>query len=80
MHGKWKVSSQFIGDERVFQVYRLRDIGKVDHSGNREYAGEIIYNQDAAYAVAKGLNDGEGRGINSQETETPGAATPRESR
>ena len=60
MHGKWKVSSQFIGDERVFEVYRLRDISKVDHSGNREYAGEIIYSQDAAYAVAKGLNDGEG--------------------
>ncbi|PPK80649.1 hypothetical protein BXY41_106239 [Lacrimispora xylanisolvens] len=60
MYGKWKVSSQYIGDEKIFQVYRLRDISKVDHSGNREYAGEIIYDQDAAYAVAKGLNDGEG--------------------
>ena len=59
MYGKWKVSSQFISDEKVFQVYRLRDICKVDHSGNREYAGEIIYNQDAAYAVAEGLNSGE---------------------
>lgn len=56
MHGKWKVSSQFIGDERVFRVYRLKDIGKVDHSGNREYAGEVIYNQDAAYVIAEELN------------------------
>lgn len=59
MHSKWKVSFQYIGDERVFQVYRLRDISKVDHSGNREYAGEIIYNQDAAYVIAEGLNRGE---------------------
>lgn len=59
MRSKWKVSSQYIGDEKVYRVYRLRDISKVDHSGNREYAGEVIYNQDAAYAVAQGLNKGE---------------------
>ncbi len=47
MRSKWKVSSQFIGDEKVFQVYRLKDISKVDHSGNREYAGEVIYDQNA---------------------------------
>ncbi|GEM_PF-622928 len=76
MHSKWKVSSQFMGDERVFQVYRLRDISKVDHSGNREYAGEIIYNQDAAYAVAKGLNEGIEESISNkqkpQERQLPG--------
>jgi hypothetical protein len=59
MRSKWKVSSQFIGDEKVFQVYRLKDISKVDHSGNREYAGEVIYDQNAAYAIAEGLNSGE---------------------
>lgn len=59
MYGKWKVSSQFIGDEKVFQVYRLKDISKVDHSGNREYAGEVIYDQNAAYVIAEGLNNGE---------------------
>ena len=58
MHGKWKVSSQFIGDEKVFQVYRLRDISKVDHSGNREYRGGIIYDQEAANVIAEGLNAG----------------------
>lgn len=59
MRSKWKVSSQHIGDEKVFQVYRLRDISKVDHSGNREYAGEIMYDSNAAYAIAEGLNKGE---------------------
>lgn len=59
MYGKWKVSSQFIGDEKVFRVYRLKDVSKVDHSGNREYAGEVIYDQNAAYAIAEGLNSGE---------------------
>ena len=28
----------------------------MDHSGNREYTGEIIYNQDVAYAIAEELN------------------------
>jgi hypothetical protein len=59
MHGKWKVSSQFIGDEKVFWVYRLKDISKVDHSGNREYAGEVIYVQNAAYVTVEALNSGE---------------------
>ncbi len=59
MYGKWKVSSQFIGDEKFFWVYRLKDISKVDHSVNREYAGEVIYDQNAAYVIAEGLNSGE---------------------
>ncbi len=73
MHSEWKVSSQYIGDDNIFQVYRLRDINKVDHSGNREYTGEATENQMAALAVAAELNRREKK-------ENPGAATPRESR
>lgn len=73
MHSEWKVSSQYIGEDKIFQVYRLRDTSKVDHSGNMEYAGEATENQMAALAVAAGLNRREKK-------ETPGAATPRESR
>lgn len=69
MCGEWKVSSQYIGDEKVFQVYRLKDISKVDHSGNREYAGEVMYDQEAAYVIAEGLNNGEGE-LNGKTRET----------
>ena len=39
MKSEWRVTSQcFIGSEkRVYQVYRLRDIHTIDHSGNREH-------------------------------------------
>jgi hypothetical protein len=39
MKSKWKVSSTYAGGERFYQVYRLRDVNEVDHSGNREIAG-----------------------------------------
>lgn len=37
MKSKWKVSKNPIGgDGYVYQVYRNRNVGEVDHSGNRE--------------------------------------------
>ena len=36
MKSPWKVSSTMIGSEKVYQVYRLYDVQKIDHSGNRE--------------------------------------------
>lgn len=61
MNGKWKVSSQYIGSEKIYQVYRLRDISKVDHSGNREFTGGIIEDEAIAEALAAKLNKEEAR-------------------
>lgn len=37
MKSEWRVSINPIGpDEYLYQVYRLRDVDAVDHSGNRE--------------------------------------------
>lgn len=58
MKGKWKVSSNCIDGERMYIVYRLRDTSAVDHSGNREYAGEYTYNKAAALLQAEALNNG----------------------
>lgn len=55
-YGKWKVASNFIGDEKMYAAYRLKDINEVDHSGNREYAGEWISNREAVQTVADHLN------------------------
>ena len=57
MKGKWKVSSNFIGDEKMYSVYRLRDVDKIDHSGNREYAGDWTENREAAQVLADQLNN-----------------------
>lgn len=57
MIGRWSVSSQYIGGEKIFQVYRLRNVNGVDHSGNREYCGGIFYNEESAQAFADKLNE-----------------------
>ncbi len=55
--GKWNISSQYIGNEKIFTVYRLRDTSQVDHSGNREYSGGCFDSREAAQAVADKLNE-----------------------
>lgn len=56
MHSEWKVTSNTINGQKVYGVYRLRDTGQVDHSGNREYAGDYVDNRETAAIVAKELN------------------------
>lgn len=56
MKSKWKVSSQYIAGEAIYQVYRQRDVSKVDHSGNREYYGRIFESARAAREFADKLN------------------------
>ena len=58
MKSEWRVTSQcFIGSEkRVYQVYRLRDIHTIDHSGNREHQPQAFYDKAEAHALADSLN------------------------
>jgi len=58
LQSEWKVTSNYIGDEKMYAVYRLRNINEVDHSGNREYAGGWVSNREAAVEVAAELNKG----------------------
>lgn len=58
MMSKWQVSSQYINGEKIFQVYRRRDVNEVDHAGNREYFDGTFDNKAAAQAVADKLNEG----------------------
>lgn len=53
MKGKWRVTY----NGSYYEVYRLRDIARVDHSGNREYAKPIFQTKDRALAYAAGAND-----------------------
>ncbi|MGN1052845.1 MAG: hypothetical protein ACI4SH_05595 [Candidatus Scatosoma sp.] len=56
--GEWKVSINYVCGSRFYQVYRnLRD-SEPDHSGNREYYENKIYDtKEQAQSVAKVLND-----------------------
>ena len=58
MKSEWRVTSQcFIGSEkRVYQVYRLRDIHTIDHSGNREHKLQTFYERSEAEKLAAQLN------------------------
>ena len=56
MKSKWKVTSNPINGTTMYAVYRLRDVDAVDHSGNREFAGEWTENREAAQVVADNLN------------------------
>ena len=53
---KRKVSSNYFNDSWHYQVYRLIDEHAVDHSGNREYRGEVFSDKLSAQAYADSLN------------------------
>lgn len=56
MKSEWRVTSNSVGEEKVYAAYRLRDIEEVDHSGNRELAGGYVDEREIAQALADKLN------------------------
>ncbi len=56
MKSEWKISSQYLGGRKVYQVYRIKDMRIVDHSGNREYADGLTDDEAEAMALAERLN------------------------
>ena len=60
MKSEWRVSSNIINGEKKYIVYRIRDIHEVDHSGNREYAGEYVSDKNTALELADSLNKQKG--------------------
>ncbi len=53
---KWMVSCNYFNGAYHYQVYRLIDVFAVDHSGNREYCGEVFADKASAQALADKLN------------------------
>ena len=56
MKSEWKVSSMYLCGKKVYQVYRIKDMRAVDHSGNREYAGGLLHDEREAVVLAEKLN------------------------
>ena len=55
MKSEWKVRTNWTGDMKMYQVYRLYDVQKIDNSGNREEDG-LYVKKDKAEVRAKELN------------------------
>lgn len=53
---EWRVSSMWLNGKKYYQVYRIKDMKKVDHSGNREYKGGLMEDEFKAISFAKRLN------------------------
>ena len=59
MKGLWKIESNLIGAQKMYRIYRLLDTAKVDHSGNREYAGEYVEDRKTLEIVVEQMNQKE---------------------
>ena len=57
MKSQWKVASNFINGEKIYQVFRLLDVNGVDHSGNREYLPGVYHSQQKAQMMANRSNN-----------------------
>ncbi len=55
-HSAWMISTNQIGAKKFYQVYRIRDVNEVDHSGNRETRGGLYESRRDAEALARRLN------------------------
>ena len=53
---EWRISSMWLGGKKVYQVYRIKDMTRVDHSGNREYADGLLHDEREAMVLAEKLN------------------------
>ena len=52
MKSKWKVSSNYIGGAMEYQVVRVLDTDRIEHSGNREVHGIYQRAYDAELVAA----------------------------
>ena len=55
--GKWVAFQNWIAGERFWRVGRVIDTDQPVHSGNIEYAGEYIRDEEACRDMARKLNE-----------------------
>lgn len=56
MKGKWKVTMNPMSPDKKYGVCRIKDINKVEHSGNREYSENWYENRKDAEREAEMRN------------------------
>lgn len=58
MDQKWKVSSQYIGGEKMYIAMRILDPMQPQHGGNVETSGGYTTDRDKVQTLVDRLNDG----------------------
>lgn len=58
MKSKWKVSSQYIGGEKMYIALRVLDTSQPQHGGNVETKGKYSTDRDAVQDLVNRLNGG----------------------
>lgn len=56
MQSEWKVMSNYINDEKMYAVYRIKNTKEVMHSGNIEIATDYMLDKNEAEEIAKKFN------------------------
>lgn len=56
MKSPWRVTHNIICGKHMYGVYRLRDVNKADHSGNRESGSPYMDSKAEAEKIAAELN------------------------
>ena len=60
MKSEWRVQKTPVSDgHAMYQIYRIRDVSKTDHSGNREYSDRVFDDKELALDVARIMNEAE---------------------
>ena len=54
---EWRVSSNPVAGKTFYQVYRIRNVNGIDHSGNRETRGGLYESRMDAEKLAATLNE-----------------------
>lgn len=57
MKSEWRVQVNYCCGDIYYQVYRIRDVTKTDHSGNREHKGGLFDSESEAQKFADKLNE-----------------------
>ena len=63
MKSEWRVTSNIIGDRKMYAVYQIIDTSEEDHSGNRNFASGFLESREEAQALADILNEQDEVGI-----------------
>lgn len=61
---EWRVGANPIAGSIFYNIYRLRDINEIDHSGNRETCSGLYTTRAEAEVVADMMNEEEADGCN----------------
>lgn len=56
MKSEWKVSSQYIGGEKMYAAMRILDTSQPMHGGNVEINGGYVANRDVVQDLVDRLN------------------------